>query len=347
MESAHGEPAAQVVEQSQANVVHFHNTFPLVSPAAYYAAHRAGAAVVQTLHNYRLLCPQATFFREGGICEDCLGKRFAWPGVRRKCYRNSRSATIAVASMLATHRVLGSWRRQVDTFIALSEFSRGKFVQGGLPAEKIVVKPNFVSPDPGLAQAQGQYALFLGRLSPEKGVDVLMRAWTELAGAVPLKIVGGGPLEDDVQDWAARTPGVEAVGRVSSEAVWQVLAQAAFMVLPSTNFEGFPKTIVEAFACGVPVLASRLGAMAELIDAGRTGDHFQAGDASDLARCARRLYTSPALLASMRVAARREYLQNYTAEPNYQMLMRIYDKALAARRPVSARCRRLAAETMK
>src|SRR5918992_159111 len=152
------------------DVVHVHNFFPLISPAVHHAAQAEGCAVVQTLHNYRLLCPNGIFFRDGHVCEDCLGRSVAWPAVAHACYRGSRPASAAIVAMLAGHRLLGTWRSKVDAFIALNEFGRRKFIEGGLPAERIVVKPNFVTPDPGVGDGKGGFALFVGRLTPEKGV---------------------------------------------------------------------------------------------------------------------------------------------------------------------------------
>lgn len=176
-------------------VVHFHNTFPLISPAAYYAAKAEGVPVVQTLHNYRLLCPSqgGILLRNGEVCEDCLGKFWPWPGIVHSCYRDSKAATTVHAIMLSLHRALQTWTTMVDVYIALTEFARQKFIQGGLPSEKIVVKPNFVYPDPSPGEGQGGYALFVGRLTPEKGIDTLLAAWERLHTKIPLKIVGMVP----------------------------------------------------------------------------------------------------------------------------------------------------------
>ncbi len=179
-----------LIRRERPQVAHFHNTLPMISPAAYYAARAEGVPVVQTLHNYRLLCPNALFYRDGQVCEDCLGKAVPWPGVVHACYRESRASSGAVATMLTAHRAIGTWKKAVDMYVALTEFARQKFVQGGLPAEKIVVKPNFIEPDPGSGEGRGHYALFVGRLSQEKGVDTLLAAWEQLGEKVPLKIVG-------------------------------------------------------------------------------------------------------------------------------------------------------------
>ncbi len=205
---------------ARAEVVHFHNTFPLVSPAAYSAAKAEGAAVVQTLHNYRLLCPSAVFFRAGHVCEDCLGRTPPWPSVVHGCYRGSRPQTAAVATMLTVHRLRRTWSRDVDLFIALTEFARQKFIAGGLSAERVVVKPNFVAPDPGAKTEMGDFFLFVGRLTEEKGIPLLIRAWTEYDALPPLRIVGDGPLAPLVERISAERPNIEFLGRVPGPRYW-------------------------------------------------------------------------------------------------------------------------------
>jgi glycosyltransferase involved in cell wall biosynthesis len=318
-----------LIRRHRSEVVHFHNTFPLISPAAYYAARAEGAAVVQTLHNYRLLCPNALFFRKGRVCEDCLGKAIPWPGVVHKCYRGSRSASAAVATMLTVHRALRTWRKAVDVYIALTEFSRRKFIAGGVPANQIVVKANFVHPDPGSGEGKGGYGVFVGRLSPEKGLATLLSAWKCLAGRVPLKVVGDGPLAAEVQEAAAAGLGIEWLGRRPIPEVYSLIGEAMFLVLPSHCYETFGRTIVEAFSKGTPVIAPRLGAMAELVEHGQTGLQFQAGDPFDLAAKVRQLLSAaPPERARLRQAARHEYERKYTAEPNHRALMAIYQQAL-------------------
>ncbi|NLS97179.1 MAG: glycosyltransferase family 4 protein [Planctomycetaceae bacterium] len=317
-----------IVSSERADIVHFHNTVPLISPAAYYAARRGGAAVVQSLHNYRMICPNGTFFRDGRVCEECSGKLFPWPSIRHACYRGSRAGSTALSTMLATHRVLKTYANAVDVYIALSRFSRQKLVSAGLPAEKIELKPNFVSPDPGPGPGQGGYAACLGRLSPEKGIDVLLDAWSRIDRSLPLKVIGNGPLAERVRAAADANPSVEWLPGRSDEQIREILGDAMFLIVPSVNYEGFPKTIVEAFSRGTPVVASRLGAMGELIDDGRTGMHFGAGDMEDLARTVNTLAGDCNALAAMRVAARAEYENKYTAERNYATLAEIYRIAI-------------------
>jgi glycosyltransferase involved in cell wall biosynthesis len=336
-----------LIRTHRPEVAHFHNTLPLISPAAYYAARAAGVRVVQTLHNYRLLCPNALFFRDGRVCEDCIGRSAPWPGVVHKCYRESRIASAAVAAMLALHRGLGTWREAVDVYVALTEFGRRKFIAGGLPAGKIVVKPNFVDPDPGPGAGAGGYALFVGRLSAEKGVPTLLQAWRELGGGAPLKIVGDGPLAAAVAAAAAADARAQWLGRQPLSAVYALLREAMVLVLPSQCYETFGRVAVEAFAAGTPVIASRLGAMAEVVDHGRTGLLFEPGNAIDLAAKLRQLLADPDERERMRRAAREEYERKYTAAANYNALLDIYERALGRSRatedtapagPVAALC---------
>ena len=315
----------ELIRTSRPDIVHFNNTFPLISPAAYYAARAENVPVVQTLHNFRLLCPNALFFRNGQVCEDCLGKSIPWPGVLHKCYRGSLAASATVATMLATHRAMGTWRNAVDAYIALTEFGRQKFITGGLPADKIFVKPNFVYPDPGPGTGKGRYAVFVGRLSEEKGIETLLTAWKSLGGIVALKIVGDGPLAGAVAQAATSDSGIEWLGSQPLEVVYPMIGDAMFLVLPSQCYETFPRVLIEAYAKGTPVIASNLGAMATVVDHGRTGLHFRPGDAADLVAQVHRLLADPLELNRIRQTVRQEYEEHYTAQSNYHTLMAIYE----------------------
>ena len=312
-------------------IAHFHNTFPLISPSAYYAARAEGVRVVQTVHNFRLLCANALLFRNGEVCEDCLGKWIPWPGIAHKCYRDNRAASTVITTMLMTHRGLGTWSKAVDMYIALTEFGRRKLVEGGLPADKIAIKPNFAYPDPGAGKGKGGHAVFVGRLSAEKGLDTLLKAWPHLGGGVPLKLLGDGPMATAVQDAAAKDSSIQWLGHVSREAVYGLVGEAMFLVLPSRCYETFSMAIVEAFAKGTPVVVSKLGAMAAIVDDGRTGLHFRPGDPADLAAKVRQILADPLELARMRRAARLEFDRNFTADANHKSLMAIYEQALSGR----------------
>jgi glycosyltransferase involved in cell wall biosynthesis len=298
--------------------------------------------VVQTLQNYRLLCPAATLQNDGCVCEECLG-RSPWRGVLHACYRDSRAATAVVVLMLSVHRWLGTWSKMVDYYIALTEFVRAKFIEGELPAEKIVVKPHFVFRDPGVRDGRGEYALFVGRLAEEKGLRTLLAAWERLNNRVPLEIVGDGPLRAELVAQVSRLglsrvwrgkPAATSIsfhGHLTPDHLTPVMKRARFLLFPSIWYEPFGLTNVEAFACGVPVIASRLGAMQEIVEDGRTGLHFTPGDADDLAAKVDWAWTHPDEMQVMGRAARAEYDAKYTAERNYQMLRGIYQRVLGAR----------------
>lgn len=318
----------QFVKQARPQVLHFHNTFPLISPAAYYVGRELNIPVVQTLHNYRFLCANALFYRDGRVCEDCLGKAFPWPGLLHACYRNSRLQTLPVSLMQALHRARKTWLSQIDVLIALTGFGREKMLQAGFSPDQVLVKPNFVDPDPGFSPERGDYFIFVGRLSPEKGLHTLLRAWEDLSD-IPLKIIGEGPLLADLQRIAApRSPAaVEFWGRLPRREMLSRLRGAACLVLPSECYETFGLVAVEAFACGVPVIASRLGAMEEIVQEGRSGLLFTPGNAQDLAEKVLWAKANRERMQEMGRNARKEYETKYTAEQNYRILMEIYQRA--------------------
>ena len=320
----------ELIRRERPSVMHCTNTFPLISPAAYYAARAEDVPIVQSLRNYRLFCVNACFLRNGCVCENCLEKRVPWPGILHGCYRTSRTASAVVAAMLSLHRVMGTWTRMVDRYFALTEFSRRKFIEGGLPARQLAVKPNFIQPDPGRGGGQGGYAVFIGRLSPEKGIQTLLSAWRRLGRRLPLKIIGDGPLGERVRAAANQTAGIDWLGRRQPQEIFELLGEAACLVMPSIWYEALPRTIIEAYAKGTPVVASRLGAMAELVYDGHTGLLFEPGNPEDLAAKIQALLDDPERSIGMRRAARREYEEKYTAETNYRMLMRIYEEAAEA-----------------
>ncbi|MFH7244812.1 MAG: glycosyltransferase family 4 protein [Spirulina sp.] len=313
------------------DLVHVHNFFPLVSPSVYYAAYNNGVPIIQTLHNYRLLCPNGLFFRQGKVCEACLGKTLPWPSVLHGCYKEDRLASAAVASMLFTHSLLSTWIDKVDAYIALTEFARQKFISGGLPPEKIFVKPNFVYNDLGSGLGSGNYAIYVGRLSVEKGLDILLDAWTRLSVKLPLKIIGDGPLANVVSQASESNSSIEWLGRKPIQEVYELIGEAKFLIFPSKWYETFGRVAIEAFSKGTPVIASRFGAMAELIDHRRTGLHFTPGDAVDLATQVDWAMSHESELAAMRHAARSEFEQHYTAAANYARLMEIYESAIQAK----------------
>jgi glycosyltransferase involved in cell wall biosynthesis len=315
-----------LMRREKPNVVHVHNTFPVISPAAYYAAHQEGIPVVQTLHNYRLLCPAATLFRDGHPCEDCVSKKIPWSGVLHGCYRGSRVATAAATAMLATHNYRKTWDNTVSAYIALTGFARDKFIQGGLPANKIFVKPNFLQADPGLSVAKGNYALFVGRLTPEKGIATLLEAWQTLGAELPLQIAGDGPMAPEVENASREMEHVSWLKWLPRAETLQKMKDATVLILPSTWYEGFPMIIAEAFAVGLPVIASNLGSMSSIVDHQRTGLHFAAANSSDLVEKVRWIRSHSTEAESMRAEARLEYETKYTGDANYTQMMSIYER---------------------
>jgi len=322
----------QFVQREKPDVVHVHNTFVMISPSIYSACREMGIPLVQSLHNYRLLCPAATFFRDGRICEECLNGSLI-PSVRHACYHNSYSASAVVATMLSFHRFRHTWN-DISIFIALSEFSRQKFISGGLPEEKILVKPNFVYPDPGVGTSERNYALFVGRLSPEKRVSTVLRACHSSSRSIPVVVIGGGPDLPRLQAQAEelKLDNVEFRGHLPREETVAAIRGARFLVFSSEWYENFPVTIAESFACATPVLASRMGAMKELISDGRTGLHFTPGDSDDLAQKIDWAWTHPDEMRTIGIACRAEYESKYTAETNYPLLTEIYSRAMQSKR---------------
>ena len=309
----------ELIERFCPDVVHCHNTFPIVSPSVYYAAHAARVPVAQTVQNYRLICPKATLLRDGKICEDCVRHLVPFSGIVHSCYRENRLASATVAAMLTAHRIAGTWNNKVQRYIAPTDFVRRKLVEGGLPAHRVAVKPNFLSIDPGAGAGDGGYALFVGRLSPEKGLASLIRAWHSLPD-LPLKIVGDGPLREFVTAGAAQLPNVAVLGFRERAEVLRFIKAAAVLVVPSEWYEGFPMTVVEAFACGTPVVASDLGSLHEVVEEGVNGTRFAVGSAEALATQVRKLVSQP----SVRDRVRQSYLAKYSAAQNYPQLNQIY-----------------------
>ena len=316
-----------LIREKQPEIAHFHNTFPLISPSAYYAARDEGVAVIQTLHNYRLLCPNALFFRDGHVCEDCLGRVFPMPGVLHGCYRNNRRDSAMVAATTSFHTILGTWTKAVDKFIVISQFAMNKFIQGGLPAEKLALKYNSLPSVPEPGEGKGGYAVYVGRLSIEKGLGVLLEAWRRLDRQIPLKILGDGPMAGLVTEATREMPEIEWLGRRPSNEVYEIVGNAAFLVFPSEWYETFGQVAIEAFAKGTPVVASNIGAIPELVNA-RSGLLFRPGDPTDLATTVDRLLADPQELSRLRLTARAEFEAKYTADGNYQQLMAIYQSAI-------------------
>ncbi len=321
-----------LVDEHRPEVVHFHNTLPIISPAAIRAARHAGTAVVMTLHNYRLVCPAGTLLRKGAVCEECIDHSLV-RSIVHACYRGSRVQSAAVAAMLSVHRRIRTWSDCVDACIALTPFMRSRMEAAGIPPDRIHIRHNATPadtprPSPG---AGGGYAAFVGRLSAEKGVGVLLDALPELRG-LPIRIAGGGPLEGRVRRAAAVHPGLSYAGEVAPAEARALIAGAGVLLLPSVWYEGFPMTVLEAFAAGVPVVASRIGGIPDVVTDDRDGLLVPPASPAALAQGTIRILRDPALRARMGDAASRTYRERFSSRSSYEILMGIYRDAIAASR---------------
>ncbi len=319
-----------MVREERPDVVHVHNTFPILSPAIFHAIDPRVARVL-TLHNYRVFCPAAIPLRDREPCIECLQRRSVLPALRYGCYRSSRLATIPLAASVALHRRLGTWERHVDAFIALSEFQRQIMVEAGLPPGRTFVRPNFYPGDPRPIpwRERRDCAVFAGRLTREKGADTLVRAWLSWGAAAPeLRILGSGPERKWLEDLARPILGrIVFLGQVSPAEAEEQIAGAKLVILPSRWFEGFPLVIREAFAHGTPLAVSDIGPMPSLVQHRITGTVFRPGDPGSLLGEVRTVWETPGLLEHLGLGARAAFETSYTEEANYRLLQEIYSHA--------------------
>lgn len=319
----------QLLLREKPDIVHVHNTFVTISPSIYWACRDARVPVIQAVHNYRLLCPGASFLRDGKVCEECM-EHGVWRGVRYGCYQGSRAATAVVAAMITTHRILGTWSRLIDCYLVPTQFARSKFIEAGYPPEKLVFKPHFVYPDPGEGKSHRSYALYVGRLSSEKGLRTLLSAWGRLRTSVPLQIVGDGPMRAELEEYVLQLglTGVCFRGNLSREQTMAAMQGARLLIFPSEHYEAFGMVIIEAFACGTPVIATAHGSPKELVEDGRTGRLFNPSNAPELAERVTWAWEHPEATELWGRQARSEYEAKYTAQRNYQMMMGAYQRAI-------------------
>ncbi|MGB6307216.1 MAG: glycosyltransferase family 4 protein [Steroidobacteraceae bacterium] len=318
----------KVLRDVRPDVVHVHNTFSMLSPSIYGACKAEGVPVVQTLHNFRFFCPSALLLRDGKPCEDCIDRSLL-QSVRHRCYRGSLGATATLATMLALHRTIGTYSRDIDRYIALTQFARDKVAKSGIEARKIVVKPNFVPNPPAPGYGRGGYVIFVGRLLEGKGAETLVAAWRHLP-FVKLKIVGDGALRARLEA-AARSENlnIEFTGMQTRPVVLEAISSADLLIIPSEWYEGFPMVVAESFACGTPVLASRIGSLEELVEEGVNGRKFAAADAEELAGAVRLMLDDKPTLNRMRANTRAYFDAHLTEQANYAQLMDIYSAVIA------------------
>jgi glycosyltransferase involved in cell wall biosynthesis len=321
---------AELIRTFRPEIVHIHNWFPLLSPSIISTAYAAGVPVVQTLHNFRIFCANSGLYRDGRVCLDCVGKVLPLDGVVHGCYSGSRVGSALVTAAFSYHRVAGTWTG-ISTFIAVSDLQRELLIRGGMNPAQIVVKPNFVK-DPGKpGDGLGRYALFVGRVSAQKGIRTVLKAWEEHRPAMPLKIMGDGPLVDEVRARASRLACVEYLGQRTASEVATAMGAARFLIFASESYEPLASTILEAFSQGTPVLAASVESINDLVKEGVTGLQFAVGDAGDLAAKANQLSVDAPGYRDMRRNCRSLYEERYTEPQNYRMLSDIYARAIESR----------------
>jgi glycosyltransferase involved in cell wall biosynthesis len=322
---------SDLIKRERPALVHFHNTHPQLSPSCYKACDLAGIPVVQTLHNFRAFCANGLFLRDGKVCEDCTRTRVPWAALKHSCFRDSRSATGAIVVGQIVHRTLRTLSRRVDRFIALSKFSKAKFISNGIPADRISVRGNY-SPPPkdvgGGALEERSGCIYVGRLSEEKGISTLLAA-SEAMPYVRFVIAGDGPLRPEVESAVKSGQGnIEYLGRVSHKEVLARVSKSRALILPSLCYENFPATLVEAMACGTPSIVSNHGAMAEIISDGVHGLHMDLGEVASLCVAIRRLVFSDEVWLRMHQICVARYCSEFSEERSRRVLLKIYDQVI-------------------
>jgi len=320
----------EIVREEKPDIAHIHNVFPLISPSVYYALEKMNIPLVQTVHNYRLLCPNGLFLNnEGEICEKCKRGNF-FNAVMGKCYRNNYMQTFGMAFILWLHSKLKTFANKIDVFIAPSNFLKKKLIEGGIPKGKIVVKPHFIKCEKIKPSYEfDSYAVYMGRLSREKGLFTLLRACKGIPG-VTLRIMGDGPIRNELENFVIQKEitNVELLGFIGEPKRFEILKKAIFMIFPSECYENFPYAIIESFACGTPVIASRIGAITELVEEGKNGLLFEPGNVEDLRKKILYFIKNPKLIIPMRHYAREIAEKKYNSEVGYRNLMQIYNRLL-------------------
>ena len=334
----------QICRDFRPSIVHVHNFWMRLTPSVHAAAHSAGAATVQSLHNYRLVCGNGVLLRDGKVCEDCVGTS-PWRGVVRRCYHDSVIGSAAVARLIAHHRRRGTWTRDVDAFITPSESARTRLLHAGMTSERFFVKPNFTE-DRGIAASPPSHArriVFAGRLSSEKGLRILLKAWTSVKRVVKgaqLIVAGDGPerpeLEAYARDLGLLPSDLVFAGRLSSEDLTNQIKTARALVLPSICLETFGSTIVEAFSCGRPAIVSDLGSPAELVRDGWNGYKVPPSDPVALGQSLETVLLNDTLADQLGRNSRQDYLAGFTPQVNFRMLSEIYQFALEHARAISS-----------
>ena len=305
------------------DIVHCHNFFPRLTPSIFDACLDENIPAILTLHNYRLVCPSVYLSKNNKPWELSIQKNPYW-AVPYKVYQNSFIGTAAIAYMINYHKKRKTWQKKLDHIITLTKFAKNKFIESGFSPNNMVVKPNFISDPLKENNTRGQFALFIGRLSQEKGIEFLLESWKEID--FPLKIVGDGPMMGNVK---LQGNNVEFLGKIPNKSVKTLLQKAQFLVFPSQWYEGFPMVLVEAMACGTPVLVTNIGSMQEIITDELNGLHFELGNQKQFIEKVHQLMKDESLCQFLGDNGRRAYLEKYTPDVNYQQLISIYQDSIS------------------
>lgn len=316
------EEVDHLLQKEKFDVCHVHNTLPLITPSIYYACKKNKVPVVQTLHNYRLICTNGLLMRDGRICEDCLG-RSAYGAIAKKCYRNSSIQTYVVARMLQKNKHMGTWTNQVDAYLCLTEMAKKKFIEHGLPKNKITVKPNFITIESKAKNTDENYLLYAGRVTENKGLGLIKKLANDLS--IKIKIAGDGDMVEELRN----IPTLELLGRKTHEETIELARNARAVLFPTTLYEGMPMTIIEAFALKTPIIATEIGASKSMIRNKVTGLLFPLNSYPDFYNCVRFCLENPTKIDQIVEQAYQEYQSNYTPDNNYKMLLSAYQEVIA------------------
>jgi len=319
------------LSEFQPDIVHVHNFLPLLSPSIFYACKKQNIPAIQTIHNYRLGCPAATFFRDGKVCELCVKKNLL-ASIYHRCYRNSYIQTTIVAMMLQIHRWLGTWNNVVTAYIALSPFVKQKLIEIGIDKNKIHIKPNFIqNTNPNLKEPTfGKYYLYVGRLVEEKGIHILLEAYQNANSQYPLMIIGSGELQPIVEEAAQTNPKIQYLGQQPRDIVLQYMQEAIALIFPSIWYEGFPMTILEAYSQSLPAIASDIGSISHIVIEHKTGLLFSYNDSNSLLEKIQKVEQEKAQWLNTKTTTLKFIDSQYLAEINQETLINIYNKIISS-----------------
>ena len=313
----------KLIDENDIDVVHVHNTLPLISPSIYYAARAKKVPVVQTIHNFRLLCPGATFTRCGEICEDCVSKGLE-QSLKHKCYRNSLSQTFIMYTMLKLHRIIGTYNK--INCITLTEFNKQKLSSLIKDESKIYVKPNFVENREQIERKLEDYFVYIGRLDDIKGINFLVNTWKKVDKNIDLYIIGTGLEEEKIKKFIKNNDikNIKLLGFMQRENAFEIISKSRAIIVPSKWYEGFPMTIVESFSLGVPIIGSKIGNIESIIEESFNGLLFESNNEKELKSTVERVFYDKTLNKYLEVNAYNTFRDYYNDQVNYKYLKQIY-----------------------